>query len=685
MLRTREFAMAALLSLVSVSAWGAPFDLRSVILRPEPVVSRAYFASRLSRGGRGVLVGQPQAQPDCSNSRAYEFDVDGQLVREFACPRTLRCTFGHSLGALGGYRIVGRLASYTDPTLCGTTGEVDAFIGGVSNGFAASPGPDLFGISMSPGRPMELCIGAPGNVFAHGQVVVWNPVTGTTRIVIHDPLTSGIQRTFGTSVSADGASVMVGDPATLSDCAPVAVSDNCSPFTSGNGGSDGGGSYNCSEGDFPFVMGTYTGAAGAAYLFDGFTGNLQFTFMSPHSTGADAFGQSVALGKNWCAVGAPLDQSVAGAGAVYVFDRKTGLVLYSLHSPSLTAGGLFGAAVTVHGNLLFVGEPRYTFSETVLQANFAYPRAGAVHVYDLNTGALVRTIVDPTQERVGDQFGWNVVTSRNRLVVSSYLESPTASGANSGLAWVYDLGEVVVSTTMSPSPTSGEVELFGGPNVPGGGTFVWPEVSQAGRVVSALRDSALAPPGSSLTPAWRYLWDLHFNGVAGGPAAASLAFDPEELRCPEADLALAFSPSDSTGRATGTWTRIAGSIDTVQHSITFALPPTLGSVYLTSTGTVSVPARNASASWAGPMSPNPGVGHAAITFNLARAGFVQLEVFGVDGRSIRTLIRGAMPAGRQTAVWDGRDDAGAPVPPGVFLYRLRGPGLVEIRKLSVVR
>jgi hypothetical protein len=518
-----------------------------------------------------------------------------------------------------------------------------------------------------------------------GQVIVWNPVTGTTRIVIHDPLTSGNQRTFGTSVSADGVCIMVGDPATRSDCASLALSNGCDQFIWGSGGSDGGGSYICSENEFPFVMGTYTGDAGAAYLFDAFTGNLQFTFISPHSTGADAFGQSVALGQNWCAVGAPLDQSIAGAGAVYVFDRKTGLILYSLHSPSLTAGGRFGAALTLHGNLLFVGEPYYTFSETVLQANFAYPRAGAVHVYDLNTGVLVRTIIDPTLERAGDQFGWNVVTSRNRLVVSSYLESPSASGAKSGVAWVYDLGDVEVSTTMSPSPASGEVELFGGPNVPGGGTFGWPAVNQAGRLVSALRDSTLAPPGSLLTPAWRYLWDLHFNGVAGGPATASLAFDPEGLGCPEADLAVAFSPSDSTGRATGTWTRITGSIDTVQHSITFALPPTLGSVYLTSTGTVSAPKSNATASWAGPMSPNPGVGHAAITFNLVRAGLVELEIFGVDGRSIRTLVRGEMSAGRQTAVWDGRDDAGAPVPPGVLFYRLRGPDLITNRKLSVIR
>ena len=40
-----------------------------------------------------------------------------------------------------------------------------------------------------------------------------------------------------------------------------------------------------------------------------------------------------------------------------------------------------------------------------------------------------------------------------------------------------------------------------------------------------------------------------------------------------------------------------------------------------------------------------------------------------------------MPAGAQSHGWDGRDQAGARVPPGVYVCTVTGPGLTGAHKL----
>lgn len=69
--------------------------------------------------------------------------------------------------------------------------------------------------------------------------------------------------------------------------------------------------------------------------------------------------------------------------------------------------------------------------------------------------------------------------------------------------------------------------------------------------------------------------------------------------------------------------------------------------------------------------PNPFRGDAALRFDLARPGEVTLEVYDVLGARVRTLANGTWAAGRHSLSWDGRDDDGRAVSPGMYLVRLR--------------
>jgi len=74
--------------------------------------------------------------------------------------------------------------------------------------------------------------------------------------------------------------------------------------------------------------------------------------------------------------------------------------------------------------------------------------------------------------------------------------------------------------------------------------------------------------------------------------------------------------------------------------------------------------------------PNPFNPMTTIEFTVPQDGQVELAVFDLGGRRVRSLLDGTRPAGTHTLVWDGRNDAGRPLPSGTYLVRARaGTGM----------
>jgi hypothetical protein len=82
--------------------------------------------------------------------------------------------------------------------------------------------------------------------------------------------------------------------------------------------------------------------------------------------------------------------------------------------------------------------------------------------------------------------------------------------------------------------------------------------------------------------------------------------------------------------------------------------------------------------------PNPFSPETRITFDLPKAGPVQLLVYSVSGRLIRRLANDTREAGRHTACWDGRDDAGEKAGSGIYFYQLVAPGVEESRRMILL-
>jgi hypothetical protein len=83
--------------------------------------------------------------------------------------------------------------------------------------------------------------------------------------------------------------------------------------------------------------------------------------------------------------------------------------------------------------------------------------------------------------------------------------------------------------------------------------------------------------------------------------------------------------------------------------------------------------------------PNPAAERTAIAYTLPAPSRVAIHVHDVAGRRVRSLMEGVRPEGRHEVRWDGRDDAGAAVSPGVYFARVEAAGRADVRKITLVR
>jgi hypothetical protein len=84
-------------------------------------------------------------------------------------------------------------------------------------------------------------------------------------------------------------------------------------------------------------------------------------------------------------------------------------------------------------------------------------------------------------------------------------------------------------------------------------------------------------------------------------------------------------------------------------------------------------------------SPNPFNPATSISYGVERGGRVQLDLFDVLGRHVRTLVAEDQTAGIRQVTWDGTDQAGHSVSSGVYLAQLRSGGHSVVRKMVLVR
>ncbi|MEE9162770.1 MAG: Ig-like domain-containing protein, partial [Candidatus Neomarinimicrobiota bacterium] len=86
-----------------------------------------------------------------------------------------------------------------------------------------------------------------------------------------------------------------------------------------------------------------------------------------------------------------------------------------------------------------------------------------------------------------------------------------------------------------------------------------------------------------------------------------------------------------------------------------------------------------------PNYPNPFNPATTIGYEVPQRGPVELVVYDLLGRPVRTLVQATVEPGRYRALWDGHDEAGQPVASGLYIARLEAGGFSIARKLVLAK
>jgi hypothetical protein len=83
------------------------------------------------------------------------------------------------------------------------------------------------------------------------------------------------------------------------------------------------------------------------------------------------------------------------------------------------------------------------------------------------------------------------------------------------------------------------------------------------------------------------------------------------------------------------------------------------------------PARDAVTAARLTVSPNPSSAMTTLDYYLPKGGAMAIDILDLQGRVLRQVWDGQLPAGQYHAVWDGLDEDRRPLPAGLYFARLR--------------
>jgi hypothetical protein len=83
--------------------------------------------------------------------------------------------------------------------------------------------------------------------------------------------------------------------------------------------------------------------------------------------------------------------------------------------------------------------------------------------------------------------------------------------------------------------------------------------------------------------------------------------------------------------------------------------------------------------------PNPFNPETTIKYQLPASSHVRLSIYTALGQEIRLLVNYSQPAAFHQVVWDGRDNAGNPMPSGVYFYRLETEKFTAMKKMVMMK
>lgn len=83
--------------------------------------------------------------------------------------------------------------------------------------------------------------------------------------------------------------------------------------------------------------------------------------------------------------------------------------------------------------------------------------------------------------------------------------------------------------------------------------------------------------------------------------------------------------------------------------------------------------------------PNPFNPSTNLSYHIPRATNVQLNIYDVNGRKVKTLVNSPQQVGHYKVIWNGNDDANNRLASGVYMYQLKAGNVMLSKKMVLVK
>ncbi len=83
--------------------------------------------------------------------------------------------------------------------------------------------------------------------------------------------------------------------------------------------------------------------------------------------------------------------------------------------------------------------------------------------------------------------------------------------------------------------------------------------------------------------------------------------------------------------------------------------------------------------------PNPFNPATTISYQIPRAGHVELNIYDVSGRLVRKLVDSQKSEGLHSVEWNGKDNSSRSVSSGIYFYRMKSSDFVETKRMVLLR
>ncbi len=382
--------------------------------------------------------------------------------------------------------------------------------------------------------------------------------------------------------------------------------------------------------------------AGSVYFYK-FNGSTwvqhQKLFQTESPEKDDEFGTSVDIEGNYAVVGAWGDDDETGAAYVYYLNGDNWEFQERLIADDRSTGHFFGGAVSIDGNLIAAGAPGNA-SAYVFQRN----------------GSSWQQIdkLLPSSAGVNDLFGESIAIKGEYLIAGAY--ESDENGENSGSAYIFKRNNNDWTEVKHLVPGDGAADDEYGITVSLEGAYA--------AVGSYRHDAGLENSGAV------YLY--HFNGndwvLANKVIASDAQMDDRFGRSVKLNNGYLFA---------GTY---KDDNDDEEDS---------GSAYIFKNATVvgieddlsrTPEGFRLEQNYPNPFNPNTNIG-----FRISDFGFIELDVYDISGRLVKSLVNENRPAGSYSEQWDGTDNAGHKVGSGIYFYKIQSGALSQTRRMILLK